>query len=324
MNPYRHKLFRRILNRNLICMTIPYALILLAVFFLMFQISGMEDYSVYKTESYKEALEEYAAGRMNFEFPVSDIYYTGFDYTEGNQIKGRYFYTLGDTNMQLFLLDKKTSEQILKDGNKTITLKCKITQDELTTGYIEEEYADGLGIDYSDINGYISPFLFSAVAYPAIMIPLVRLLLLISAALFAILLIYTIAALFLPVMNPEMFKFRKYGKLASLVKELDQEMEERMLYRQSPYIVTENYLVIALISRIDIIPLWDVRMLTKHTEKKRRFPGGERISYRLTVTNHDETFFECDFSEEEVIDDVIDYIRFRDEHAEKENEPEEE
>lgn len=309
----RKRPFRRILFRNLICMKIPYALILLTVFFLVLQMTELDRFSVYEAEDYEQAVKEYALGRTNFSISVSNIRYAGFDYKEGTSIKGRYFYFLDENKMRLFLLDVKTSEQILNGAVTELEIKCSVVQDELTANYIEDRYADSLQVAYESIDGYISPYIFSQLAYPKYVIPALRILLILSAALFIILVLYTMLAVIFPWMNPQVLKFRRFGKVKLLIEEVDEDIKEHILYLQSPYIVTKHFLIVAYITKIDIIRLDEIQELTKQVKKVKGLFSGSRMIYRLVVSNVDETFYECEFTDEEVIDDVIDYIRLNEE-----------
>lgn len=303
------KPFCKLLSRNLIFITVPYAVMLVTVFLAAFQMRRLEQFTTYQAADYEEAVEGYRLGRINFRIHVSDVRYTGFDYMVGEKIKGQYFYYLNGSNMTLLLLDQNTSRQLLNGTETKLDIKCSVAEDELTANYITAQYADSLGVEFEEMEGYASPYIFNQLAYPETAVCMLQILSGMSIVLFVGMLLYTAAALICPWLNPEARRLRKLGDVRSLTEELDRELAEHILYQQDQYTVTENYLIAAYITRVDVVRLDDIRYLSKHVETKKRFFSGNRVIYKLTASNVDKMYYECDFTDEEVIDDVIYYIR---------------
>ena len=112
-----------------------------------------------------------------------------------------------------------------------------------------------------------------------------------------------------PVLNHEAQVLRRYGKVGRYIRKLDREMDSKLKMHQDNVIVTENFLIVSYLSHIDVVRIDDIKYLSKHVEKRRRRMGRPITVYRFTASNGEDLYFEADFFDEGVINDVIYYMR---------------
>ena len=135
----------------------------------------------------------------------------------------------------------------------------------------------------------------------------------------AVLLLYLIIAFYRPQILKQARVIKRFGKVKSVVADLDYEMRNELLYQSDNIFVTESYLIVAYVSRIDVVYLDDVEYMSKHEEiKKNHLFGGKKKTYRLTLSNVEKMYFEMFIDDEQTIDDVAYYIQGADEDDEEE------
>ena len=308
------------LIRNLILMAIPMAVILFAALITNSHMRKMDDARTYDMDDVNLAEEYYLSGRVNVLVRISDLKYSGFDYKSGEKIKGSYFYLYRSGKMHIFLLDNDMSDRVKQaaDGS-AYSVKFRIVRDELTTDHILGEYMETLELGTESREKAYSVYVLDQLRYPRMWILMLDVFYYVLQGAIAVLLLYLIIAFYRPQILKQARVLKRFGKVKSVVADLDYEMRNELLYQSDNIFVTESYLIVAYVSRIDVVYLDDVEYMSKHEEiKKNHLFGGKKKTYRLTLSNVEKMYFEMFIDDEQTIDDVAYYIQGADEDDEEE------
>ena len=300
------------LIRNLILMAIPMAFILFAALITVSHMRKMDDAQVYDMDDANLAEEYYLTGKVNVLVRISGLQYSGFDYKVGDKIKGSYFYLYRGGKMNIFLLDNDMTERVKKaEEGSAFSVKFRIVKDELTTDHILSEYMETLGLNTDSKEDAVSVYVLDQLRFPKMWIVMLDVFYYILQGAIAILLLYLIVAFYRPQILKQARVLKRFGKVKSVVADLDYEMRNELLYQSDNIFVTESYLIVAYVSRIDVVYLDDVEYMSKHEETKR---GGRMKTYRLTLSNVEKMYFEMFIDDEQTIDEVAYYIQGGDEN----------
>ena len=300
--------FRRLLQKNLLMITLPGVLILAGLLLLLGQVSRLEHFQTVKMEDSSFAKEYYLSGQRNVEIMLEGLIPAGFSYYEGEKEQGEYFYRIKDNVMELALLKKKTAAALRNKSGEEI-YNVRIIKDDVTAGYILREYAEAMGIPYDELSGMGSLYVFDEIAYPLVRIRAIRISMIVLSAALGLLFLYVVLATAFPVLNRQAWCLKRYGKVGKYIRKLDREMNKKLKMHQGNVIVTENFLIVSYLTHIDVVRIDDIKYLSKHVEKRRRGMGRPVYVYRLTASNADDLYFEADFFDEGIINDVIYYMR---------------
>lgn len=307
----KNKRFTKMLVRNLILMAIPLALIISAAFLSVSHMRKMDDAKVYDMEDIGAAEEFYTLGKVNVRLRISDLVYSGFDYISKDKKLGSYFYSFNNGRISLYLLDNDMSERVREAAEGTaFTVKFRIVKDELTAGYIVSEYAETLGLMEHTDGEASSIYVLDQLRFPEMWIRILKIVYYALIASLIMLGLYILIAFYRPQILKQARELKRFGSVKSVVADLDYEMKNKLLYQSDNIFVTDSYLIVAYVSRIDVVYLDDVKYMSKHEElKKNRLFGGKKKTYRLTLSNVEKMYFEMFIDDEQTIDDVAYYIQ---------------
>ena len=301
--------FRKLLRKNLLYVTFPLVLILSALLLVVFQISRLEMFRTTALSDYTKVGDYYAAEQKNVTITVSNLKSLGFSRTDGEKKTAEYFYRIENGRLQLFVLSEASARRYRSNQMENRPLTVRIEKDEVTAQYIEREYAQSLGFTSDDLEGFCSVYVLDETAYPRMRIVIVRVAVITFSVLLGLLMLYVILALSFPTLNYQAWTLKRFGHIGRYIRKIDREMDKKLRYHQDHVTVTENYLIMSYISRIDVVRIDDIKYLSKHVEKRRRGGGRPIYVYRLTASNADDLYFEADFFDEGIINDVIYYMR---------------
>lgn len=301
--------YRKLLRKNLLYIAFPVVLVLSALLLLLLQTSRLEMFTFREMEESKTEEMYYKAGQRNVVIHFNDLKSAGFSQMSGDKKSGEYFYHMEDGRIKLVLLTTSTAEKYRAGKMNQKPIYVRIVKDEVTVRHFEGEYAETLGIGQEELEGIGSPYVFDETEYPRIRILILRIASYAISGLLGALMIYVILAMIHPAFCFEAWSLKQYGKVSRMIRRLDREMGKKLRFHQDNVTVTENYLIVSYISRIDVVRIDDIKYLSKHVEKRRRGLAKPIHVYRLTASNADDLFFEADFFDEEIINDVIYYMR---------------
>lgn len=299
--------FRGLLQKNLLLLILPAVFILVAFVLVLVQISRLEHFQTGVLEDTSYAKEYFLSGQRNVEVYLDDLHSTGFVYVIGDKEEGEYFYRIRKGTMELILLTKSSAARV-RNGLDGDTYRVRLIRDDATAAYIEQEYADAMGIARGELAGLGGVYLFDEVAYPRVRILLLRIALITLSSILVALMLYTVLAVAVPALNWEAGVLRRFGKRSQMIRRLDHEMEKHLKMHQDNVIITEKYMIVSYLTHIDVVRIDEIKYLSKHVEKRRRGVGRPMNVYRLTASNGQDMYFEADFFDEGIINDVIYYL----------------
>ena len=232
-------------------MIIPALIIEASLVFICLQLRTMDENSTYELESLDDVVMYYKLGKRNVSFRLDgDLVYSGFDMKADNVVTGHYYYLANADRMYLFVLND-AAVSLINKGNP-VRIKATLVEDEAASGFIETEYTDAMKIGDEALDGYIESVIISQPDYPERRIVIINYTMAVAYILVAITLLYFIAAAIFPELN---MLFRLGGLASSrkkLIKKLDKELKNKLESREGSVYTTENYIIKANISYIDI------------------------------------------------------------------------
>ncbi len=301
--------FRRLITRNLILVMLPVIVAVSAVFLLFYQLKQQSEYLVYDFRDTASADIYYRSGYRNVTIDIKDIRPAGFEIKDKDKVLGKYYYRYEEGNLEFFLISNGTAKELENGTYKGEKKKVVILKDEATVEYITSRYIDSLDIPQKTFSEIGSPYIYSEIDFPYTGILVVNLVFRGSFIILIALIIYLILGILIPALNFETKGLGRLGKVNEVVRLLDTELDEKILYKWDNIYVTDNYYLAVYISKIDVIRLDEIRYLTKHREMRRRFPFGTEEVFTLTASNVNKMYYEIDFPNEDVIDRVVSHIR---------------
>ena len=120
------------------------------------------------------------------------------------------------------------------------------------TSYVKNEYTNTTGLADEVFDGYIDETIISEVDYPAFKVRIVSIVQIASIVLLIFSALYTIVAFINPVLS---FGFSNRGMFSSrkeLIETMDNEIENRLDHKERFLYITEEYVIKAYISHINI------------------------------------------------------------------------
>ena len=304
-----HFSFSKLLRKNLLYMAFPVVLVLSVLLLLLQQVSRLEMFQTGTMEEPSQVKDYFASGRRNVSVILPGLKSAGFSEMENDREKAEYFYRMEGDEMQLVLLTKSSANAYRRGDLDRKLLRVRINRDEVTARHIEREYANSLGIPGDSMDGICSAYILDETEYPLTRIRILRYASITIAVLLGLLMLYVILATAFPALNHEARVLKRYGNVGRIIRRLDREMEKKLKFHQDNVTVTENYLIVSYITHIDVVQIDDIKYLSKHVEKRRRRMGRPITVYRFTASNGEDLYFEADFFDEGVINDVIYYMR---------------
>ena len=301
--------FRWLLRKNLLYMTFPVVIILAAILLLLFQVSRLEDFQYTVLEDTGLIGQYYDSGQRNISITLRDLRSAGFSETVEGTEKAQYYYFVENNRMQLVLLEPKTVKEYRTSVKGELTVKVRIEKDLVTARHVESAYAESLGLSSEEMQGFCNIYLLDETGYPALRILFLRIASYGLSVILGLLMLYVILATMVPALNYQARVLKHFGPVGRMIRKLDREMNKKLKYHQDNVTVTANFLIVSYLSRIDVVKIDEIKYLSKHIEKRKRGLARPVHVYRLTASNADDLYFEADFFDEEIINDVIYYMR---------------
>lgn len=304
----KDKKFSSLLVRNTIMLLVPPVAAIFMAVLVAFRMADLREYNFYRLDSLSN-LETYINNYMlNVSFDVKGIKPAGYDYTVNGKKQGEYYYIYQDDQIWLFAM-KFSGIEKLKKGDTLINFR--ITTDTQVTEKVMKDLAESFGAKEKNMTGFVNPVILNEFEYPRYKIIAMQGILYGGTAVFAVLFLYMILVIIFPALSIDAKRLSQYGKRRDVIKQINEELKDKLLYRGEDAYVTEGFLITYLGNGIQVVKLDDVKYLSKHVEEKKGFFSNRKI-YKLAASNVDKLYYEHEFLEEEVIDNIIYYIRRED------------
>ena len=249
-------MFRKLLVRNVIAVTVPLVIIEFFVLIIALNLSVLDKYSCYDisaedNKSLEVALEgAFAEGKINVQLNCPEnLNPAGFDYVvEGNR-DGECFYNYLGDSIRLFILRKDTAEKIKKGECPAI----KVTLEKLDTAVsdVTASYQSDISVGNNSMDGYVSEIVVNELSYPAKRIKIIETSKYVAVFMMAFTILYMILAILYPSINICLkIEGDTGGKsVMELIDILDEEMaDENTVAFDNGYYITPNYVVSEFVS----------------------------------------------------------------------------
>lgn len=303
------KKFERLLLKNTLAVALPATVVFLVLIFMFIRypiFDKIKCNDIGNIENVDERLAAlYDAETTNVKYIAKNLYYTGFDYYVDNKLKGAYYYSTENDNLIMFLVKTDKPEMYIEQ----ISLKGKIIKDSISTNHIMNQFALENELSPELLKGYCSEYIISEPDYPYAYVALVYVFFASPIIICVIVFIYTLLVWSNPVMHSQSRQLAEYGEPGAIIEELNLQLRNRIIFRKNNIYITEDYMIVNYLTRTDVIKLDYIKYLSKNIIEKYTLPGKSAKLYRLTMSNPEKMFYEVDFTSEELIDDVVDYIR---------------
>lgn len=300
------KKFEKLMMKNTLAVVVPIMAVLIALIILSVRYSffhQLRSYEIGNIERVDERLVQlYESKTTSVKYVAKNLYYTGYNYYVDGKVKGAYYYSIYDNYMLFFLV--KTTDPVMFIEEKA--LKGRIIKDTVVTEHMMAGLTETSELDLSLFEGFVGPYVISEPDYPYVYASIVYIVVAAFVGICVLLMCYVSFLWTHPSRHPQARQLRAYGRRVTIIKELDEELSNHLLYKLHGVYVTEKYLVASYLFKTDVIRLDDVRYLSKNRVEK---SNGREI-YRLTLAEPDtDLFYELDFKCEPEIDDVVEAIR---------------
>lgn len=300
--------FRKLLLKNTLAYVFPTLILLFVLITIVLEFPVTEkihNVNIEKTDMLSEELQDlYDSDKTNVVYEANNLYYTGIDYKEDGEQKGAYYYNIDENGVNFYLIRTKSPTQLLESKR----IKAQIVKNEIMVDYILNQFADNSDITPDMLEGFASNYILSEVDYPHEFIALIYVVIFLPIIAGILVIMYTILIGLVPSLHPQAKQLEEYGTVGKVIRELDYEMKYNLLYRKNNIYITDNYMIVSYLTKTDVIKLDLVKYMSKNiVEPDRGLYRGKEI-YRLTFSNPEKLFYEVDFSNEELVDTVIEHI----------------
>lgn len=305
----KNKKLEKILLKNTLSVALP-AMALFVVLILMFLKFGMLEQAkcneIGNVENLEEKMETmYNEKLTSVKYVAEKVKYTGFDYVVDGKIKGAYYYSVINNKMYMFLL--KTDEP--KQEYDNIEIKGKIIKDNVSVGHIISQLAAENNLNAAMFTEYCCGYIISEPDYPHAYIAMVYVFFASPIIVCILIIIYVIMTWMNPLHHSQTKQLEAYGEIDDIIAEINEQLSNKLLFKKGNIYITTDYMLINYINKTDIIKLDYIKYLSKNLVESKFYKINKKEVFRLTMSNPEKLFYEVDFTNEELIDDIVTYIR---------------
>ncbi len=303
------KKFETLLLKNTLAVAIPAIAVFVVLVFLFMNypvVDQIKCSEIGNIENLDERLEDMSKQEMtNVKYTAEKLTYTGFDYVVDKKIKGAYYYSIIDDRMHIFLI--KTDEP--KATYSNFEIKGKIITDAVSLGHILNQLAGQNNLEYASLEKYCCSYMISEPDYPNAYIALVYVFFASPIIIAVLIIVYTAMLWANPVMHPQTKQLEAYGEVNSIIEDINEQLNKRLLFNRKNIYITSDYMIVNYLTKTDVIKLDYIKYLSKNIVENKLYNFMKKDVYRLTMSNPEKLFYEVDFTDEGLIDDIVKYIR---------------
>ncbi len=302
------KKFEQLLFKNTCAIVVPALAVFVVLVFMFFKYPIFDQakcHDINDTENvYETIVTMYKMDNHIVEYTASDLYYTGFDYHEDGKMEGAYYYTFEDEYIMLYLIKTTKPEGFIEE----YTIKGGIVKNNVTVSHIMDKLTADTGVNQNMLKGYYFDYMISEPDYPTAFVGLVYLLFMSPIIISVMILMYALLVTMCPTLHAQSKQLENYGVPSEIIKALNKELKYNRVFSKNNIYITDNYMVVSYLNKTDVIKLDLIKYLSKNiVEDKKSSKGGD--VFRLTLSTPDSFFYEVDFTSEDLIDDVVRYVR---------------
>ena len=303
------KKFETLLLRNTLAIALPAIAVFVVLIFMFMRYPVFDNIRCNDIGNIEDVNSRiallYDDGTTNVKYIAKNLYYTGFDYYVDNKRVGAYYYSMENEQLIMFLVKTDNPAKTIDQ----ITLKGKIIKDSISTNHIMNQFAAENGLNAELFEEYCSEYIISEPDYPHAYIALIYVLFALPIVICVLIIVYTLMVWAHPVIHSQVRQLEEYGEIQEIINEINVQLTDKLLFYKNNIYITEGYMIVNYLTKTDVIKLDYIKYLSKNMVEEKHFPFRRKVLFRLTMSNPEKMFYEVDFASEELIDDVVDYIR---------------
>lgn len=304
---YKNRRFDLYLLKNTVLSMLPAMVVLVAMMAMMYHFEIAKKFTFEYADGPDELQRIYAEEVYNVKLHVDRADYLGYEYYLDDNLAGRYYYSFIDGKCIIFLIDSK--EDVILD----YTVKGMIKADTAIYQYLISQCADDMGIDVEQLQNVTYDYVISEVDYPEFFYGIVQLVIFVVICIIIITILEGIYRILFPWKTPSVKSINGVANGRLVVKDLNNQLKNCLLLKQKNILVTEKYLVAPSVFHTDVIMIDNIEVLSKHMERKRSF-GRSRDVYKLIISDSEDMFYEQEFENEQMIDEIIPLLEKKEEY----------
>jgi len=303
------KKFENLLLKNTLSIAIPAMAVFVVLIFMFMNYPVLDQIKcneIGNIEDLDERLEVMSDHDMtNVTYTAKELKYTGFDYVVDKKIKGAYYYSVVDDRLHVFLIKTENPKASYTD----FEVKGKIIKDTVSLGHILNQLATENNLEYTTLEKYCCSYMISEPDYPNAYIAMVYIFFASPIIICVLIIIYTIMMWANPGMHPQTKQLEAYGEINSIINEINEQLNNKLIFKKKNIYITSDYMVVNYLTKTDVIKLDYIKYLSKNIVENKFYSFLKKEVYRLTMSNPEKLFYEVDFTDEGLIDDIVTYIR---------------
>ncbi|MGN0396352.1 MAG: hypothetical protein ACI4EF_13395 [Coprococcus sp.] len=296
---YKNKRFDLYLLKNTLMSILPALIVIIVMMILITHFNISERLSFEYLGSPAALDSSYEKRTYNVCFHIDRADYMGYDYYLDDKLAGRYYYAFIDGRCMVFLIDSR--DDVILDYD----VKGVVKADTALYQYLISQCALDMGIDTEQFQKVTYDYVISEVDYPKVFYEIIRLVIILILLISMIIVLEGIYHIIFPWKTRSVKSINGVANGKLVVKDLNNQLRDKLLLKQKDIIVTEKYLVAPSLFHTDVILIDHIEVLSKHMERKKHLLLKNRDIYKLIISDSEDMFYEQEFENEQLIDEVI-------------------
>ncbi len=299
VNMYKNKRFHLYLLKNTIAFIVPALLVFTVLMGLISHFNIMDRFT-FKQLINTEIPESSAINKSdNVKIHIDHAEYMGYDYYLDNKKAGRYYYTFIDGKCIVMLINSK--EDVISDYD----IKGVIKEDTTLYRYLLNQCANDMDMNIEQLEQITYDYVISEVDYPENFYNMVQLFIALLIVMMLFHILQGIYWLIFPWKTPSVKSINGVANGKLVIHDLNKQLRDKILLEQKDIIVTEKYIIAPSLLHTDVILIDHIEVLSKHMERKKHLLFRNRDVYKLIISDSEDMFYEQEFENEKLIDEVI-------------------
>lgn len=291
-----------LLLKNTIMALLPAVVILLIIIASMAHYNLLGNLEFHQIKNLEDLDAAYYDNIENVQITFQEIDNMGYDYTLNGKKAGSYYYAFLDGKCVILLVD--SDEARLYD----YTVKGQLKQDNTMYNYLLGQCADAVGFSLDQMKSVTYRFVISEVDYPRVFYGIVKTAFYLAVLIVVFSIVEGLVCIAFPWLHPQMRKLKGVSSRRLIAGDINRQIHDAVRFDRGNVIVTKKYLIISTWMYTDIIILKEIEVISKHKERKKVFLG-EKTVFKLIISNSRDMFYEHEFKNEDILDEMIPLIK---------------
>lgn len=259
-------------------------------------------------DSFAAVYEDAGGSDADVVITIARADYTGYDYYEDSERKGRYYYIQENGRFAIALID--SNEDVLIN----YTMRGRVLTDDALYDDIVESLANDMCVDKGQLESVTYAMIVSELDYPRIYYNLM-LMVFIAVILW---MVYVIGESIYVITHPwthpgaNIIDGRRSDK--STIRDIDAELAGSRRYEQDGVVITDSYLVCHSLFGTDAVAIDSIESFKKL--KTTSNTDNDKPLFKLVLSDVDGQTYEQDFRTERALDEALTYLKREDVSAE--------